>query len=190
LEFNIGELTKRTFDYKTIMGPSFLNGLPDNDEWQKFKKYINHEQTLALTELWFEKASKTNGVPLREDFSFDEFVQYGSNIYIAKLKEDNRWHTTFCGGSLVDVLGFDATGKCLDEFATPETLKFWVDNLNIMVEQETVYLEFYSLELTNNEISHSLTISLPLKSDTDSISDTSLTHEVFTSENLFPDSLE
>lgn len=172
------------------MGPSFLNGLPDLDEWQKFKNYIKHEQALALMDLWFEKASQAGGVPLRGDFSFDEFVLFGSNIYIAKLKEDGRWHTTFCGGSIVDALGFDVSGKCLEDFATPETLKFWLDNLTIMTEQERTYFEFYSLELAENEISHSMSVTLPLKTDKDSISNTGLTFEIFTEENLYPDSLK
>lgn len=178
---------KRTFDYKVIFGPSFSAGLTEHEEWQSFKKLILNPNSLALAELWHEKALKAGGVPFRQDFSFREFVKFGSFIFLAKLNEENRWRTTYCGEGIVWNSGLEPTGKCLDEFGTPETLKFWLDNLKALTDESKIYLEFFKLEFTTGEIIHSTVINLPLKSKDSNFPDINLTYDAFTSESLAPE---
>jgi len=175
---------------RSIVGPSFKECLPSEDEWLFFKKSVNDEKGLAILNLWYEKAKSANGIPLRKEFSFEDLVSYGSNIHIMKLNENNSWETTFCGNAIVSAAGFDATNKCLEDFACPETLKFWVDNLDIMIEKHTPFLEFYTLEFVNKDFIHCSSVNLPMKSENSDFPNSHLSYEIYTSETMLPDHLK
>ena len=180
----------KTSDYRVVPGPSFSNGLPDLDEWLSFKKLILNPDSLAFAELWFNKATTAKGTPLRKDFSFHELVTYGSNLYMAKLTEDNRWHTTYCGNNIVDELGLDMTGKYLDEFADPETSVYWLDNSGLMTDKTSVYMEFCTLEFLDKEYRHCSMLNLLLKSGSRDFPDIMMVHEAFTNKSLAPELCE
>lgn len=97
--------------YEVVIGPSFMDGFPDQEEWLSFKKCIQYPETLAFLGLWQEKAFAAQGIPLRKDFSFEELVKFGRHLAIFKQTEDNRWLTTFCGGAIVEQIAFEPTGK-------------------------------------------------------------------------------
>lgn len=187
MDYTANPESKRTYDFKVIFGPSFKDGLPDHEEWHAFKENILDENGLALAELWYKKAEHEGGVPLRKDFSFEDFVKFGSNIYIAKINDDNIWETTFCGGDIVNKIGFDATGKTLDDFGSPETLEFWLKNLQSLTGESKVYAEFYTLEFPDNQRIHCTAINFPLKSGDKDFPDINLNYETFTNENLLYD---
>lgn len=179
--------SERTTDFKTILGPTFRGALPDLDDWISFKEKIRDEKCLALAELWYSKACLRNDVPFRGDFAFEELVNYGQNIFLAKLTDDGRWLTTYCGGDIVEKSGFDATGKYLDEFSAPETLKFWTNNFKSFTGEGSVMLEYFTLEYFGKEYTHCTTLSFPLKSDGSDEIDISFSYDMFTVESLYPD---
>ena len=94
----------------------------------EFINKIADEKAVRFAELWFAKANEANGVPLRKDFSFEEFVKYGENLLICKIDIDKNWVTTYCGSEIVENSGFDFSGKLLGEFSTRQIVVFWEKN--------------------------------------------------------------
>ena len=186
----MADLSEKTFDYRTVYGPSFKDGLPNDDEWEEFKRIFSDADALAATELWYSKAKEAGGVPDRSMFSFEELVPYGRNIYMAKLNDEQLWNTTYCGEAIVSNVGLDATGKTLDDFATPETLKFWMKNLDKMLIEHHLFMEYYTLGFVNKDYIYCSSLTYPLKTIGSDIPNMHLVYEVFSSKNLFPDHLK
>lgn len=187
MEIVKNKISDKTTDFRTIFGPAFKDGLPNPDEWISFKEKIHDESCRTFAELWYSKACLRNDVPFRGDFTFEEFVKYGPSLFLAKQEDDGRWLTTYCGSDVVEKSGFDASGKYFDEFATKETLKFWMDNFSFLTGEGRVFLEYFTLEYLGKKYTHSATISLPLKSDGSDEIDISLSYEMFSVESLYPD---
>lgn len=166
--------------YEVFLGPSYLDGLPDQEEWRAFNKYIQDPASLAFAGLWQEKAAAANGIPLRKDFGFRELVKYGSHLALYRLTEDNRWLTTFCGDIIVQNVGIELTGKCIDEYADKDTLEFWMENIKFICEQGKPIVEFYSLEHAGKDYSVCHSLNLPLRSGTHDFSDMFICHDIYT----------
>ncbi|MCC3860948.1 hypothetical protein [Pseudemcibacter aquimaris] len=176
----------RTFNYRTIQGPSFLNGIPEAAEWADFKEKILCDKSKSLSELWFEKVIESGGIPDRKDFAVEEFIKFGTNIFIGKLTDDGKWLTTYCGSGIADSVGLDASNKTFEDYAKPKTQKFWEDNLKMLTDDGKVYLEYYSFEYDNHEIKHCAAINLPLYSDGSPFPNVNLSYESFNREDLYP----
>lgn len=172
-----------------IYGPSFQGTPADPDDWRKFKKNVKCEISLGLSDLWHEKASTANGIPSRKDFPFEELVNFGSNLYMARLTEDNRWLTTFCGEGIVNTVGFDASGKYIDEFGPPDLLKYWLKNLKELTDHSRPFMEYYTLEFADREFIHCSSVNLPLKSEGSDFPDIVMSHEAYSVESAAPDYL-
>lgn len=170
--------SKTTVDsYEIFLGPSYLDGLPDQQEWQAFNEHIQDPASVAFAELWQAKAMAAGGIPLRQDFSFQDLVKYGSRLALYKLTEDNRWLTTFCGDEIVQNVGSELTNKCMDEYADKDTLKFWMDNIEIICGQGKPVMEFYVLDHAGKDYSMCHSLNLPLRSGTRDFSDMFICHE-------------
>lgn len=186
VDFIINTLFGKSHNLDFNYGPSFQNGLVDPEEWETFKKNIKCENSAALTDLWHKKADVANGVPNRKDFRFEDLVKFGSNLYLAKLTEDNRWLTTFCGEGIVNTVGFDASSKYIDEFGPPELLEYWLKNLKELTDHSKPFMEYYTLEFANREFIHCSSINLPLKSEGSDFPDIVMTHEAYSAESSIP----
>jgi hypothetical protein len=109
---------------------------------------------------------------------------------MAKLGENGQWDTTYCGSKIVSSVGMDATGKSLDDIGTPETLKFWMDNLDKMLTDHHVYMEFYTLGFATKKDMHCSLLTLPIKTTGSNIPNIQLVYEMFTEKILMPDRLK
>ena len=150
--------------YKVLNGPSYLDCLPDQEHWLESKKLIQDSKALAMLELWHEKAVAAKGVPLRKDFSFEDLVKHGSHMLLYKLTEDNRWLTTFCGGTIVEALGVELTGKYIDEYGDKNSLEFWMNNIKYISKHGAPLVEYYSLNFIGKEFIECMDLNLPLRS--------------------------
>ncbi len=166
-------------DYEVFIGPSYLDGMPDQQEWRAFCKYFQDPSSLAFAALWQEKAMAANGVPLRSDFSFKDLVKYGTHLALYKLTEENRWLTTFCGDGVVQHIGFEPTGKCLDEYADKDTLEFWAANIKRITEHCEPVMEIITLDYVNKDYSRSKTLNLPLRSGLRDLPDMFICHVAY-----------
>ncbi len=184
---------ERLFDFRSVDGPAFKDGVANDADWQAFVSLIVDEKALALANLWREKAVACGGIPMRKDFSFEEFVRFGSQIYMCKRTEEDRWMTTFCGEAIVDNFGYDPTGEHLDEVDEEDTTEFWYGVLTKMVENHQPFIEYYAMEheakpLLAPQITHCTGINFPMKSEEGGKADMSLTFEVFTKDSQYPGS--
>lgn len=165
--------------YEVFVGPSYLDGLPNQKEWLAFCKSIQHPSSLVFAEMWQEKAVAANGVPLRSDFSFQDLVKYGSSLALYKLTEENRWLTTFCGDEIVQNVGFEPTGKFLDEYADQDTLEYWAKSIKHIIGRCEPVMEFFTLDFANKDYSRSQTLNLPLRSGLRDLPDMFICHLAF-----------
>ena len=172
-------ISERTFDFQTIFGPSFKEKPLDEEEWQSFIKNIRGEKCMELANLWYNKACLAEGVPQCSDFSFEELVKFGTNIFIAKQQDEGRWMTTFCGSEVVEKTGFDSTGKYLDEIATDGMLEYWKNNFKKLVTKVNVYIEYFTLEFANRNYTHCTRINFPIRSSEIDLIDTVLAFDHF-----------
>ena len=147
-----------------IIGPSFLNGPPAPEAWDAFAQVIVDPACKAITELWLEKARACGGVPLRSDFKFEKLARLGSNLVLFKLDEDDRWLTKFCGSNIVEILGFELTGKHLEDYASENSLEFWMASLKHITDEGRPFFEYYNMDFVEKEYMHCTAINLPLKS--------------------------
>jgi hypothetical protein len=182
-------LSEKSFGYKTIDGPSFKDEVPNADAWRKFLASVDHDKAKQFAELWYKKASDQQGVPTRSSLSFEELVPFGPNIYMAKRNDKNIWDTTYCGSAIVSSVGFDASSKSINDFATDETLDFWTMNLNKMLIEHHVFWEFYILGFANKDHVYCTSITFPLSSAGGGEPDVQLVYEIYTDDSLFPDRL-
>lgn len=166
-----------------------LKKIPSFEEWEYFLSNIQSEKGTDFSNLWYSKAKETGGVPLRKDFSFEELVKYGTNIFMAKLDASGKWLTTFCGNDIVENTGFDSTGKVLNEFGHSETLDVWLDTLTVLVNEYKPVIEFHTLEFINKDHVHCMAINFPLRSEGSDTPDIFISYEVFTHDSLKPDNL-
>ena len=153
-------------DLTVVPGPSFRNGFPSRGNWQAFVSQIQEEPLNTFTQLWAEKALAADGVPLRKNFSFRELAKHGPFLVLYKLTEENRWLTTFCGTSIVEVLGEEITNRHLDEYGSEDTLDFWMENVRYLQEDAKPIIEFYNLKFVDKQYLRCSSVNLPLKSGT------------------------
>ncbi len=183
----MGDLSERTTNYKTIQGPCFKPGdIVSPEDWATFINDMTDEGAIALAQLYYEKAEAANGVPVRKDFTFEELVKHGSNMYMAKYNDEGKWETTFCGNTIAESVGFDPTGKTLDDFGTDESLAFWLENFEIMVKECRSNLEFQTLEFANKEYLHCTSFNLPLRSGKTDHPGMCMVYEYFSTETMLP----
>jgi hypothetical protein len=176
--------SEETHGYKVISGPSFSDGLPKADDWLSFKEKIKNPEGLDLVELWYAKAREAKGIPLRSDFNFAELVNYGQYLYLGKLNEEMRWETTFCGDGIVREVGYELTGKCLDDLADNVTLEFWEKNLKLLTDESKPFLELFTLEYIGREHIHCKEINLPLMSGNREFPDMNMAYNIYTRERI------
>lgn len=186
----LGDLTEKTYGFKVYHGPSVKNGMPDDDEWQAFRNDVDHNDAKGIIDLWYKKSTECGGVPDRATFSFEELVPYGRNIYMAKYNDQNDWDTTYCGSAIVSNVGVDATGKSLDVFAKPETLKFWTDNLDVMIENHNIFWEFFTLEFADKEYINCSAVTMPLKTAESNSPNIQLVYEIYSDQLYIPDHMK
>ncbi|MCH8863338.1 MAG: hypothetical protein IID51_12635, partial [Proteobacteria bacterium] len=114
-----------------------------------------------------------------KEFSFRDLTKYGSSLALYKLTEDDRWLTTFCGEEIVQDVGFELTGKYLDEYADKDTLEFWMENIKFICGQGKPIMESYTLDHANREYAKCLSLNLPLKSGVHDFPDMFICHETY-----------
>lgn len=154
----------KTQDLRALKGPSFLDGLPSDQEWGKFLNNIENEKAVAFANLWHAKASEASGVPLRKEFSFEEFVKYGTNLFICKLNEDNNWVNTFSGSVIVEKAGYDPTGKVFGEGESP-IVNFWLGNVKNLTKEHCPIIEFYKFNFGSKKYVNCTAVNFPLRSE-------------------------
>lgn len=150
--------------YEVSVGPAYLNGTPNQEKWLAFNEYIKDPEALAFAGLWHQKAKTADSVPLRKDFSFKELVEFGRFLTLYKLTEDDRWLTTFCGEEVAYNVGMELAGKHLDEYASKEILKIWMDNMVYICEQGRPFMEIFDLDYAGKSHLECHTLNLPLRS--------------------------
>ena len=160
-------------------GPSYLEGVPSDKEWLGFINKVENLETKEFTNLWREKSKIENGVPLRRDFDFRSLVKFGKNLVIYKFTEEGRWFTTFCGDNIVEETNLELSNKYIDEYADENTLKYWMENIQLITEQHMPVFENYTLEYSKKDHKTSLAINLPLRSGADDSIDMIICHESF-----------
>lgn len=169
--------------YEVFLGPSYLQGLPALDEWRAFNGSIQDPESLAFAELWQKKATIIKGVPLRKDLGFRDLVRFGRNLVLYKRTNDDRWLTTFCGDEIVQNVGIELTGKCLDEYADKDTLEYWMQNIEYVCNQGKPIMEFYTLDHASKDYSLCQSLNLPLRSNNSDLPDMFVCHEVYSDES-------
>lgn len=165
--------------FELSVGPKFLDGLPGQEEWVAFNECIEDPKAQAFAGLWHEKAVAANGVPLRKDLSFAELVRFGKHLTLYKLTEEDRWLTTFCGEEVTLNVGMELTGKHLDEYASEETLKFWMDNMKYIQVEGAPYLEIFRLDYAGKPFMKCHTLNLPLRSGGQKLPDMFVCYESY-----------
>ena len=158
--------TATSESHRLVLGPSLLDGLPGSEDWRAFTRHIKDPSCLALTELWIEKVHAAGGIPLRNDFGFEEIAKWGSTLMLYKLDENDRWLTTFAGSTVVEVLGFEPTGKYLEDYGADNSLKFWLDNMQYITDAHMPLIESYNLEFVEKDYVRVSAVNLPLKTGT------------------------
>lgn len=171
------EFDKSADDYKITLGPSYLNSLPDLQDWHAFLKTIENPVTKEFAEVWQEKAMAAKGVPLRSDFDFQTLVKYGRYLVIYKRTEDGHWLTTFCGDGIVEEIKLELSNKYIHEYADKETLKFWMANIQHITVQCRPVMEYFPLEYTKEHLKTSMSLNLPLRSGESDSVDMFICHE-------------
>ena len=151
-------------DQELVLGPSFKEAADTGDLWRDFLSQVDDPLALPFAELWGKKACAVDGVPLRKDFDFKELVKFGSNMCIAKLTNDGRWLTTFCGDAIVERIDMELTGKHIDEFADPDTLPFWEQSCHHLSDDCRPVIEKYNLDFAEKTYTRVTSVNLPLKS--------------------------
>ena len=173
------EFDKAANEYEITLGPSYLNGLPDVEDWHILLNAIENPVTKEFAELWHEKAKAAKGVPLRQDFDFRTLVKFGRYLALYKRTEEGHWLTTFCGDGIVEEIKLELSNKYIHEYADKETLKFWMDNIQQITEQCRPVMEYYTLEYTKEHHKTSIVLNLPLKSGDSDLVDMFICHESF-----------
>jgi len=187
---NSYEELKNTGDFKMLEGPSFKEGVPNAQAWAEFLSGIKVEKGKQFANLWFEKAVNAGGVPLRKDLEFTELVKFGTNLFLAKLDEDKKWVTTYCGTDLVEKTDYDSTGEYIDVMDEEETVSFWYKSLEIITKEHKPLIEFHTLIFANKEYIHSLAINFPLRSKIDEEPDIFIALELFNDQSFVPDHMK
>jgi hypothetical protein len=175
----IDDNNEKTSGFKIVAGPSFSKKFPSEVEWQDFLKNILDDKGKEFSNLWYSKALAAGGIPLRKDYSIEDMVKYGQNIFIAKREESNRWMVTYCGTDIVKNAGFETTGKYMDEFGNPETMDFWLQSIDILTVEKKPVLEYTTLAFVKKDFIHCLSINFPLRSADDKEPDMFFAFEVF-----------
>ncbi len=177
----MANVSEKTTNYRTLWGPTFKSdGIASEEEWRAYMNLVVDKGARNFANLWYDKAVASNGVPLRKDFSLEELVRHGTYLYMSKYNDDGKWETTFCGTGIVEGVGFDPTGKTMDDFGTKETLKFWHDNLKVMVTECQTFIESYKLEFAKKEFLHCTAVTLPARTGNVDHPDVQMVYEFFT----------
>lgn len=173
------EFASEANNYKNIIGPSYLNGLPDPEEWHIFLKSIEDPITKEFAEVWQDKAKAAKGVPLRSDFDFQNLVKYGKYLTIYKRTEEGYWLTTYCGIGIAEELKLELSNKYIHEYADEDILEYWMANIQQITECCKPIVEYYALEYTNQHHKTSQTLNLPLRSGASDSVDMFICYEYF-----------